>query len=53
VLVEARQAAFTDERGFYDLSGAVAEGTYTLEFRYFGFQTERRSRVDFASAKPT
>ncbi len=43
VLVEARQAAFSDERGFYDLSGAVAEGTYTLEFRYFGFQTERRS----------
>ncbi len=43
VLVEARQAAFTDERGFYDLNGAVAEGTYTLEIRYFGFQTERRS----------
>ncbi|MBK6932503.1 MAG: SusC/RagA family TonB-linked outer membrane protein [Saprospirales bacterium] len=43
VLVEARQATFTDERGFYDLSGAVAEGVYTLEFRYFGFQTERRS----------
>lgn len=43
VLAEARQSAFTDERGFYDLSGAAAEGTYTLEFRYFGFQTERRS----------
>lgn len=43
ILVEARQATFTDERGFYDLSGAVAEGTYTLEFRYFGFQTERRT----------
>jgi TonB-linked SusC/RagA family outer membrane protein len=45
VLVEARQAAFTDERGFYDLSGSVAEGTYTLEFRYFGFQTERRTII--------
>lgn len=43
VLVEARQTAFTDERGFYNLNGAVAEGSYTLEFRYFGFQTERRA----------
>ena len=43
VLAEARQATFTDERGFYDLSGAVAEGNYNLEFRYFGFQTERRA----------
>ncbi|MCK6692661.1 MAG: SusC/RagA family TonB-linked outer membrane protein [Thermoanaerobaculia bacterium] len=43
VLVEARQATFTDERGFYELSGAVAEGTYTVEFRYFGYQTERRT----------
>lgn len=43
VLVEARQAVFTDASGVYDLSGAVAEGTYTLEFRYFGFQTERRA----------
>ncbi|MCC6459729.1 MAG: SusC/RagA family TonB-linked outer membrane protein [Saprospiraceae bacterium] len=43
VLVEARQATFTDEMGFYDLNGSVPEGSYTLEIRYFGFQTERRT----------
>ncbi len=43
VLVEARQTSFTDLLGFYNLNGSAVEGNYTMEFRYFGFQTERRN----------
>ena len=43
VLVEARQTSFTDLLGFYDLNGSAVEGNYIMEFRYFGFQTERRN----------
>ncbi|MBK8428769.1 MAG: carboxypeptidase-like regulatory domain-containing protein [Lewinellaceae bacterium] len=41
-LSEVRQGTYTDERGFYNLSGAVAEGTYNLEVKYFGYQASRK-----------
>lgn len=36
-LVEPRLGTITDERGFYDLSDAVAAGEYTLQFSYVGY----------------
>jgi len=41
-LSEVRQGTYTDERGFYNLSGAVAEGTYNLEVKYFGYEASRK-----------
>jgi TonB-linked SusC/RagA family outer membrane protein len=49
-LAEARQGTYTDNRGFYNLSGTVAEGRYTLEFRYFGFAANM-VKVDIALGK--
>ena len=40
-LSEVRQGTYTDERGFYSLSGAVPEGTYNLEVKYFGYEAAR------------
>lgn len=39
LLTEARMGTITDERGFYELSGAVAEGVYTLQISYVGYGT--------------
>jgi TonB-dependent SusC/RagA subfamily outer membrane receptor len=49
-LAEARQGTYTDGRGFYTLSNATKEGTYTLEFKYFGYQVAR-SQVTIALGK--
>ncbi len=38
-LVEPRLGTVTDERGFYDLSDAVAPGEYTLLFSYVGYSS--------------
>lgn len=38
-LVEPRLGTVTDERGFYDLSDAVAAGEYTLLFSYVGYSS--------------
>lgn len=40
---ELRVGTVTDARGFYNLVGIGTEGVYTLEFKYTGFQTERRT----------
>ncbi len=49
-LIEARQGTYTDGRGFYTLANATKEGTYTLEFKYFGYQIAR-SQVTIALGK--
>ncbi len=37
LLAEARQGTVTDFNGFYELSGTVNEGTYTLQASYVGY----------------
>lgn len=39
LLAEPRLGTITNETGYYDLSGAVAEGDYTLQFSYVGYAT--------------
>ena len=39
LLAEARIGTVSDERGYYDLSGSVQEGTYTLQVSYVGYST--------------
>ncbi len=38
-LLEARIGTITDVRGYYEFSGAVAEGTYTFQISYVGYST--------------
>ncbi|MDX1943120.1 MAG: SusC/RagA family TonB-linked outer membrane protein [Saprospiraceae bacterium] len=38
-LAETRLGTITDDRGFYDLSDAVAEGEYMLQISYVGYTT--------------
>ena len=39
MLAEARLGTVSDVNGFYQLSGAVAEGTYTMQVSYVGYTT--------------
>lgn len=39
LLAEARIGTITDVRGFYELTGAVSEGAYTLQISYVGYST--------------
>jgi TonB-linked SusC/RagA family outer membrane protein len=41
ILTETRKGTYTDDQGQYVLTGAVPEGTYNIEYKYFGFGIQR------------
>ncbi len=53
LLTEPRIGTITDVRGYYELSGAVSEGTYTLQVSYVGYATYTEKITVGASSAAT
>jgi len=41
ILTETRLGTYTNGRGEYTLTGTVSEGTYNIDYKYFGFGIQR------------